>query len=141
MYVSGQCRVVGKYCLVTDCAIMRDMDIRHDPVVVAYASSARVLHRTPIDGAVFADRIAVSDGQLRGFAGVLLVLRVVADGCELKDAVVLADDARSLQYHVGLDSRAPADLYIRTDDGVWADRHVRIETGTGGNHGACVDHP
>ena len=141
MYVSGQCRVVGEHGMVPDCAVVCDMDICHDPVVVAHAGLAGVLHGTPIDGAVFANRIAVSDVQLRGFAGVLLVLRIVADGCELKDVVVLADDAGPLQHHVGLDSRAPADLHIRSDNAVWTDRHVRVKTCTCRNHGARVDHP
>src|SRR5690606_24489486 len=105
-------------------AIVRDVHVRHDPVVVADHRLALVLHRATADGAVLADRVAVADREPGGLVPVLLVLRIVADGGELVDAVVLPDPRGSLDHDVARDARPRPDLDVLADHGVGADLHA-----------------
>ena len=73
--VAGELAGVGEDGVVADLAVVRDVHVGHDPVVVAEARDARVLHRAAVDRAVLADRVAVADLDRGGLAGVLLVLR------------------------------------------------------------------
>ena len=123
-HVAGDRRVVREDRVVADDAVVRDVAVRHDPVVVADRRDALVLDRAAIERAVLADRVAVADDEPRPLAGVLLVLRIVADRGELEDVVVGADDGRALDDDVRLDARAARDLDVGADDGVGADVDV-----------------
>ena len=140
MHVSGQGRIVGKDSLVADDAVVCDVDVGHDPVVVPHPGFPGVLNRAAIDRAVFPDGIAVADHQFRHLAGVFLVLGIFTDGRELKDVIVLADDTGPLQHDMGFDSRTRPDLNVRADDAVGTDRHVLVQTRPLGNDRAGVDH-
>ncbi len=89
--MAGDLGVVCEYCVVADDTIVRDMRVRHQPVVVADARDARILHRASIDRAVLANRIAFADLERRSLASVFFVLRVIADRCKLKYMIVAAD--------------------------------------------------
>jgi hypothetical protein len=85
--VAREGSIVGEHGLVADAAIMGDVRIGHEPVVVADARHAFVLHRTSMDRAELADRVAVADLGARGLARVFLVLVRLADRREMEDAV------------------------------------------------------
>jgi uncharacterized protein (DUF2336 family) len=102
MHMAGELGVVGEDGTVADLAIMRQMHIGHDPVVVAQASDAGILRGAAIEGAELPDRVAspISVGR---FAGVFLVLRLFADGAELEDAIVAAHAGVPGQHDMGAD--------------------------------------
>jgi hypothetical protein len=56
----------------------------HDPVVVADDGLAAALNRSAAEGAQLADGVVVADDELGVLAGVFLVLRFLADRRELK---------------------------------------------------------
>src|ERR1700730_367655 len=85
--------------------------MRH-PAVVGGAAIYR-------DG--FAKYVAVADFQKRRLALVLLVLRRVAQGSELKDLVVGADARRTVDYRMRTDPGAGADDHVGADDRERAD--------------------
>ncbi len=89
--VAGQRRVVGEDGVVADHAVVGHVHVGHDPVVVADAGQAAVLHRAGGEAAELANRVAVTDLEPGGLGGVLLVLGLGADGAELEDPVVAAD--------------------------------------------------
>jgi hypothetical protein len=105
----GQADVVGQDHVVAHHAVVRDVRVGHDPVVVADPRHALVLGRAAIDGDALADGIAIADHQPGRLTRVLLVLRLVADGGKLEDAVVPADDRRALQTTCG-PIRVPAPI-------------------------------
>ena len=74
MYMTRQLGVIGKNCTVADLAIMCDMHIGHDPVIVAHARNARVLRRPQIESTELADGIAIADDQAGRLARIFLVL-------------------------------------------------------------------
>ncbi len=109
-------RVVGQDRVVADLAIVRDVHIGHDPVVVAHARHAAVsCARADIEGAELADRVAVADHQLARLARVFLVLRNRAERVELEDAVVAADGGVALDHAVRANGGSGAHPHMRAD--------------------------
>ena len=72
-------------------AVVRDMRVGQQPVVVADAGDAAAVAGATVDGDEFADQVAVADDQFGAFAVEFLVLRVAADRGMTEDAVVAAD--------------------------------------------------
>src|SRR5690606_36170660 len=120
-------------------AVVRDVHVSHDPVVVADHGFARVLHRPAADRAVLANGVAVADREARRLARVFLVLRIVADGGELVDAIVPADHRRTLDHDVSGDPRAAADAHVVADDRVGADLDVLGQLCRSGHDGSRVN--
>ncbi|MNN84299.1 hypothetical protein D3C81_2014450 [compost metagenome] len=60
VYMAGQRGVIRQDDVVTELAIMRDVHVRHDPVVATQAGNANVLCRPQVDGDEFTYRVAVA---------------------------------------------------------------------------------
>ena len=82
MDVPSQRTIIGKYRLVPNNAVMRDMNVSHYPIVVAHSGHPSILDSATIDRAILPDRVSIANNKARGFPGVLLVLRVVANRIE-----------------------------------------------------------
>src|SRR4029077_11304764 len=122
--VTGKLGAVGEDRLVADLAVVREVDVGHDPVFVADARDAGVLHRAAVDRHVLADGVVVADLDAGGLALVFLVLRRRANGGEVEDAVAPPDAHAAVDHHVGADPAALPDLGVRADDRVRADLDV-----------------
>ena len=72
--VTGQLRVVGKYRVVTHLAVMGQMDVGHDPVVIADPRHTQVTRRPDIESAKFSDGVLITNDQLTGLTRVFFVL-------------------------------------------------------------------
>ena len=127
--MAGQLHRVGQDEVAAQPAIVRDVHVGHDPVVVAQARDAGVLHGAGVDGDVLADGVAVADLQPRGLAGVLLVLRRGADAGEREEAVVPPDGGVAVDHAVRADLAAGADAHLRADHGVGTDLDRGVELG------------
>ena len=79
MNVTGQGRIIGEDSVAADMAIVRNVHIGHDPVVITYRRLTIALHCAATDCAKLANRIAVPDSQRGWLSCVLFVLRIVAD--------------------------------------------------------------
>src|SRR3546814_18852920 len=82
MDMSRQLHAVGDDGMATYLAIVRDMHIGHDPVVVFQAGHAHVLRGTGVAGDVFAHHIAITAFKTRGFALIFFYFRPAAVGAE-----------------------------------------------------------
>src|SRR5690606_20416568 len=100
VYVAGQLDAVGYYRVMPDLAVVRNVRVRHDPVVVAHPGDADVLRRAGIDGHVLADRIAVADLEPCGLTAVLLVLRDPAYGAKTVEIIVGTDGGMTVDRAV-----------------------------------------
>jgi hypothetical protein len=134
-----QLGVVGEDGLVADLAIVRQMHIGHDPVVVAQASDAGILRRAAIEGAELADRVAVADLEPGRLAGILLVLRGFTDRAELEDAIVAADAGMSGQHHMRTDHSAIANLDMLAHDRIRADHDATPKSRRGMDDGCRMN--
>src|SRR5471032_1662390 len=125
--VAGQLRVVREDRVAADLAVVRQVDVGRDPVVVAEPRHADVLHGAGVEGAEFADRVAVADFQTGRLAVPFLVLRRGADRRELEELVVAADGRVAFDDHVRADHRAGGYGHVRADDRIRADFNAGVE--------------
>src|SRR5205814_1151237 len=107
---------IGEDGVAADLAVMREMHVRHDPVVAADAGHSGVERGAAVDGDVFADHVAVADLDRSVLVGVFLVLRRRADRGEMEDAVAPADAGTAVQHDMRADPGAFAQLDPGTDD-------------------------
>ena len=127
LHMSGQRGVVSQDGLVAHHAVVRDVYIGHDPVVVPDGGDAPVLHGADVEGAELADRVAVADLQTRGLARVFFVLRSCSQRTELEDAVVFANARMALDHAVRANRRARADLHMGADNRIRPHRNSRVQ--------------
>ena len=75
MHVPRQGCIIGQDDIVAELAIMGDVHISHDPIIVTDACHAGILGCAQIEGNKFADGIAVTDFQPGWLTSVFFVLR------------------------------------------------------------------
>src|SRR5690606_20925995 len=119
MDMAGQLHAIGNDGMVAHLAIMGDMHIGHDPVVVAEPRHAYVLGGAGIDGDIFAHHVAVADFKARGFARIFFVLGHAPYGAETVEVVV------------GTHRGQAVDDAMRADDGTGAYGHMLADDAVG----------
>ncbi len=77
--MAGQGSVVGKNSVAAHHAVVRQMHISHNPVVIADAGFAQAGNGAGVEGGEFADGVAVADNQAGGLVAVFFVLRLRAE--------------------------------------------------------------
>ena len=116
MYMAGERRVVGHDRIAAYMAIVGDVYVRHDPVVVRNRGFVVALDRATTDCTEFADRISVADDQPGRLIGVLLIMWVVADRGELIYMVVFAYYRRAINDYMTVDTRTTANFDVVADN-------------------------
>src|SRR5690606_20155410 len=127
MHVAAQLHRVGDDRVVANMAIVRNVHVGHDPVVIAQRGDAAILHGAGIEGSEFAHRIAVADHQARGLAGIFLVLRHAADRAEPVETVVAADGGDAVQHAMRADFRSGVDGDAGAHDTIGPDAHAAVD--------------
>ena len=135
MHMASQLRVVRENRVVADLAVVREVHIGHDPVVIAQTRHAYVAGRTDIEGAKLAYGVALANHQLTGFAGVFFVLRNRTQGVELEYAVIPANRGVPLNHAMRAHRRTRTDAHMRANHGVGPNRHRAVELGQRINQG------
>src|SRR5436190_5491757 len=130
---------VGEDGVIADLAVVREMHVSHDPVVVADPRDADIERGAAIHRDVLADGVAVADLDRRVLAAILLVLRRRAERGKMEDLVVAADLDAAVEHDVRADPCALAHLDLRTDDAVRTDRDVARELRRGVDQRRPVD--
>ena len=139
LHVSRERGAVRQDALAADDAVVGDVRVRHEQAVVADRGHATPADRAAVDGAEFAEHVAVADLEPGRLAGVLAVLRGVADRGELEHARVAAERGRSLDHRVGSDRAARADAHAGTDDRERPDFDARVDFGARVDDRARID--
>src|SRR5882672_5132854 len=138
--VTGKRRHIGKDRVVADPAVVRDMHVGHDPVVVADARDARVLHGAAAESAVLADGVAVADLERRRLPGLFFNETATAERAESENAILRSYARSPLDHHVRSDRRSLPDLDVFLDDRIRSHRDSGGELRSGMNDGRRVDH-
>src|SRR5690606_34233927 len=139
MDMPSQLHIVGNDGVRTDLAVMSDVHIGHDPVVVAQAGHSDILNRAGVHRHILPEHVAVTDFQPGGLAAILFVLRHAPDRAEPvkhivgTDGGVAVDDA--MRTHLG--ARPNGDM--RANQAVGADFNVVSEHRAGRDDGCGVD--
>src|SRR5207244_9810083 len=138
--VTGERRDIGKDRVVADLTVVRDMHVGHDPVVVADARDARVLHGAAAESATFADGVAVADLERGRLPTVFLVLGRSAERTESENSILSSYARSPLDHHVRPDRGPLPYLDVHADDRIRSHRYSRGELRAGMNDGRRVNH-
>jgi hypothetical protein len=140
--MARQLCIVCKNSIVANLAVMGDMDVGHDPVVIADPRRPGILRSSPVQGAKFPYDIPVANFKSGRFVAIFFVLRCGSYRRELEKPVVCANSGRSLDndmradrgigpyfheitdYRVGAYRNSWRQTCTRVDDGGWVDRHA-----------------
>ena len=71
--------------MITNLAIVRNMHIGHDPVVITNPSNSLILRSTRMNGCELPNRISVTNDELGRLTAVFHVLRFATDGRKVTD--------------------------------------------------------
>jgi len=139
-HVTGQAGAIGENRSIADLAVMRQMAIGHDEIVMAEPRHTTARHGSTIESAVLPDDVPVADLKPGGFAFITQMLRRIAQGRELVNFIVPADTRRPVDDDMRTDPGVVTDLHARTDDAEGADMNVfpdfraRVDDGLGMYH-------
>src|SRR5450759_1312539 len=133
MHMTAQSRSIRHDGVTTNLAVVGNMHVGHDPIVVTYARDTGILHRAGIEGAEFANSVVITYLQTRRLTCIFLVLGNSSYRIKLKDTVVFTDKGVPLDYHVRADHRACIDLDMLADDGISTHLDIIGEFGVGMN--------
>src|SRR5687767_9447552 len=126
--VPGERRAVREHGRGSVPAVVGDVGVRHEVVVVPDDRLPRPRGRPPVDGRELAERVARSHDEPRRLPVVLQVLRLEPENGMREHPVLLAEDRGPLELRVGADGGASAELHPFADDGVGPDGDSRAET-------------
>jgi hypothetical protein len=87
MHVTRNLRIARKNRVVANLAIVRNVHISHDPIVITQLRNAIVLRRTGVNRSELANGIAITDLQAGWFTAVFHVLWRAADGYEMGNGI------------------------------------------------------
>ncbi|MNM83259.1 hypothetical protein D3C81_953150 [compost metagenome] len=139
VHMPGQRGVVDQDAVVADHAVVTDVHVGHQQVVVADGGLVAILHGTAMDGDTLADHVVIADDQPGRLALVLQIGGIFAYRGKLVDAVVPADHRGALHDHVRADHGTLANFHVRPDDRPGADFDSVGQLGTRIDDGARVD--
>ncbi|OIQ63858.1 hypothetical protein GALL_545990 [mine drainage metagenome] len=140
MHVSGQRSIIGKDGIVSHLAIMRQMDIRHDPVIVADAGYTRVLYRPDVKRAELANNVAIAYFQSGRFTCIFFILRDFTQRTKLENLIIASNRGVPVNHCMGGNSGTIADLHVFADDAVRADADIRAQLCAGVNNCSFMYH-
>ena len=104
MHMAGELGIVGKDRVIAHHAVMREMNVSHDPVIVAHAGDAGIAGRADVERAKLTDGVSITNHQLTGLTGILFVLRNSANRVELKNFVVTPYGGVTLDHAMRTDA-------------------------------------
>ncbi len=130
---------VGKDGVRADHAVMGNVHVGHDPVVVADAGEALVLSRAAVDRDALTKGVAIADLKSGRFAPIFLVLgRAAQRGMRMND-VVPAEDRGPFKDRMGADAAACANLNIGANHRIRPDLHIISQFGAGIDQGCGMN--
>src|SRR6266404_6144382 len=122
--------------VAAELAVMGDVNIAHDVVVVAQFRH-RFRLRAARDGDEFTNRVALADAQIAGLLfAEFLIKRIDAELRAGEQVITLTERSVALNDHERLQPVVGANLYSVFDDAVIADDGAGIDASTGMNHSA-----
>src|SRR6185312_4369675 len=107
--------------VIPDHAIVRDVRVSHEQIVIADLGQQSPALCTAMYGHKFADAVAAADARLGPFPSILHILGSNPNRRKREENIVFADGARAFDEEIRHQARAGADLDFRADDAVWPD--------------------
>ena len=136
MHMSGQLGTVGKDGVIANVTIVCQMNVGHDPIVIAQRRYACIARRAYIEGAKLSNGVAIANDQLARLAGVFFVLGHCAQRIELKYLVVFANGGVPLNDAMAGHRGASIDANMGTNDRVRSYRDTAVKLGSRVDNGS-----
>ena len=129
-YVTPHLDRVGNNNIVADCAIVGNMNVRHQQTIAA-DSRFHVFSCPAIERAKFPDCCSVADLERCFFVLEFQILRKCRDNRPFVYSTVFSDSCAVSTIHVRAELRSIVDDNIAFDDRVWTNGYVVAELGFG----------
>ena len=130
---------VGQNGSVADLAIVGDVDIGHEQIVVPDPGAPPSLPRPAMNGDELTEDVALTDGERRALSPELRVLGNQADRRERKHLRVVADLGPSVDDRGRPDEAPPPDPHVRTDQGIGSHHRPGPDQGSRGHPRGAID--
>ena len=137
----SQRRAVGNDVAIAKPAIMRDMAIHHQKVMIADPRDHSAARRARIERRILPNRIVIPYVQLARLSFVLQILRRRAHAGEWKDNIAFPQRCAPFDGYMGLDLGPLADLNSRSDDRVRPHLDLGIQFGAAIDDGGGMNFP
>ena len=111
----GERRGIRHYDVIADPAVVGDMGLGHEKVIVTDRSKSAATRGAAVDRDEFTDLVALADFGCSGFTRVLKILRRQADRNERENARTLADRGPSVYNNVRLKTNILTKRYLIAD--------------------------
>src|SRR3990172_10525893 len=109
-------------------AVMGDVRVGHEKVVVTDDGHTVAAQRGPVHGRVLPDGIPVPDDDARLFVQVLGILRREPDAREGVYRTFFPDLGLPFNDHMGDEPRSPLDVHLSPDDAEGTDHNVLVDS-------------
>src|SRR6202022_725108 len=100
----GKRGAIDEKSVTANLAIVTDMRIREEKIVVAEFCGAAAFAGAAADGYVFAEDIAISGKEISAFTAKGVVLRFAADAAKRMKNIFAPEFCRPLKYRVGMNN-------------------------------------
>jgi hypothetical protein len=124
LYVSGKLHTVRQCRIVSDHAVVSEVNVRHDPIPVAESGVPEILRRSNIKRTTLSDNVVIADFQPCRLPCVFLVLRNLAKGNVMKNAISATDSRMTADHCMRTNCGAGTNLNKFTDNCVRSNLHI-----------------
>ena len=138
-HVAAKRGPVAEDRVVADRAVVGDMGVRHEEIMIADPGHASAARRTPMNGHELAKDVVRPDDQPAPLTAKFQILRDEANGGARKDHGLVADLGPPVHDGGGADPAAPPDPDVLTHDRVRPDDGPGAELGTGRHESGRID--
>src|SRR5476651_1420198 len=138
--------VIGKNAAIADHAVMGDVSIHHQQIIIADTGDFSALSGAAVNGHTLANTVAMADFNPGRFTSILQVLIHFADSGELIDLIIFTDSGDTINHNMGFQYRTGTDFHLRANKAKRANMHsgmdnsARFNDGTGMDKGGLINH-
>ena len=139
LHMTSKLCITRQNGVITHAAIMRQMNIAHDPVVITNAGDAFVLRRAQMKTTKLTNRIAITNHQTRRFPCIFFILRHAAQQNVMADVIAHTNRSVPFNHRMRTDFRPVANHDVWTDDTVRANADAFAQLGFRINDCCCMN--
>src|SRR5690606_19517977 len=139
-HMSRQRGVIDQNAMIANNAVVTNMHIGHQQIVVTYSGFAAILHSAAMNGDAFTNNVVIAHYQARWLTLVLEIRRVFAQRRKLVNAVMRTNARWPFDNHMGGNHSALTNLYVWANQCPGTYAHIGRDASIGVNYSAWVYH-
>ena len=139
MHMTCDLRVTRENRIVTNLAIMRNVHISHDPIVITNAGDALILRCTRMNSSELTNRIAITNNELGRLATVFHILGGATDGSEVCKNILFTNRGVTLDHSMRTYFATSADFDMRSNNRVRTNLNITSDFSLVINYSRCMN--